>query len=320
MKKTIFLIFVLILIVVLFGSTISMAADYPAKLITLINPWSAGGGTDVVARTLAEELKSILGVNVIVVNKTGGSGAIGIAAAATSEPDGYTLFINDKSFISSYYMGVTKIRWDDMQPVCRLDVATHAIVIRNDAPWKTPQEFIDDAKARPGEITIGVSGIGGMSHLNAENFKIASGADIKIVSFEGAAKSVAALAGKHIDAMSAQLGEAKGFVDAGEFRWLAVGDDKRHPAYPDTPTFKESGVDFQLNQYRAIWAPKNTPMDRVKIIANAVEQAMKTESMEKILENTLCQNYFMGPEELTKELEKQDVILKNLVKDSGLLK
>src|SRR5665648_38598 len=269
MKKTIFLIFVLILIVVLFGSTISMAADYPAKLITLINPWSAGGGTDVVARTLAEELKSILGVNVIVVNKTGGSGAI---------------------------------------------------VIRNDAPWKTPQEFIDDAKARPGEITIGVSGIGGMSHLNAENFKIASGADIKIVSFEGAAKSVAALAGKHIDAMSAQLGEAKGFVDAGEFRWLAVGDDKRHPAYPDTPTFKESGVDFQLNQYRAIWAPKNTPMDRVKIIANAVEKAMKTESMEKILENTLCQNYFMSSEELTKELEKQDVILKNLVKDSGLLK
>lgn len=301
-------------------TTFAFSADFPNKPVTMINPWSAGGGTDVVARTLAEELKSILGVNVIVVNKTGGSGAVGIAAAAESAPDGYTIFINDKSFISSHYMGVTQIRWDDMQPVCGLDMASHAIVVHSESPWQTPQDFIADAKSRPGEITIGVSGIGGMSHLNAENFKLASGADMKMVSFEGAAKSQAALAGKHIDAMSAQLGEVKSFVDAGEFRLLAVGDGERHPAFPDTPTFKESGVDFQLTQYRVIWAPKGTPMDRVQIIADAVGQAMESESMTELLNNTLTQNYFMGPEEVTAELQRQDEILKKLVEDSGLLK
>jgi len=218
---------ILSLALILVFSVVCMASDYPSKPITLINPWSSGGGTDVVARSLAEELKPLLGVNVIVVNKTGGSGAIGIAAAAGTKADGYTLFINDKSFISSHYMGVTKIRWDDMQAVSRLDVASHAIVVHSDSPWETPQDFIVDAKARPGEITIGVSGIGGMSHLNAENFRLASGIDIKMVSFEGSAKSRAALAGKHIDAISAQLGEVKGFVDSGEFKFLAVGDTER---------------------------------------------------------------------------------------------
>jgi tripartite-type tricarboxylate transporter receptor subunit TctC len=309
-----------VILLVFFITTVSFAADYPNKPITLINPWSAGGGTDVIARTLAEELKSILNVNVIVVNKTGGSGAVGIAAAAESAPDGYTLFINDKSFISSHYMGVTKIRWDDMQPVCGLDLASHGIVVHSDSPWQTPQGFIAEAKENPGEITIGVSGIGGMSHLNAENFKLASGADMKIVSFEGAAKSQAALAGQHIDAMSAQLGEIRSFIEAGEFRLLAVGDVERHPAFPDTPTFREVGVDFVLNQYRVIWAPEGTSIERVQVIADAVELAMNSESMEKLFKNTLTQNYFMGPEEVTAELERQDDILKKLVEDSGLLK
>jgi len=312
--------FLIALTLIFFVATISIAADFPNKPITIINPWSAGGGTDVMARTLAEELKLILGVNVIVVNKTGGSGAIGIAAAAESLPDGYTLLINDKSFISSYYMGVTQIRWDDMQPICRLHSVSHAILVNTDSPWKTPLEFINDAKAKPGELTMGVSGIGGMSHLNAENFKLASGVDVKIVSFEGGATSLAALVGKHIDSGSYQIGEVVSFVDAGELRMLAVGGDNRHPRYPDVPTFKESGVDFQLNQYWVIWAPKGTPMDIVKIISTAVEQAMKTESVQSLLDNTSAQNYFLGYEEITSELQKQDLILKQLVEKSGLLK
>ena len=309
------------LILMLVGSlAVNAATDYPSRNIILINPWSAGGGTDVVARMLAQELKPILGEQVVVVNKVGGSGAIGINEAANAKPDGYTLFINDKSFVSSYYMGVTKIPWSAMQPVCRLDAASHAIVIHKDAPWKNPQEFVAEAKKRPKELTIGVSGIGGMSHLNAENFKLASGIELKIVSFEGSAKSRAALAGKHVDAISAQLGEVKSFVDAGDFRLLAVGDEKRHPAFPDTPTFKESGVDFTLNQWRAIWAPKGTPREIVEKIASAVQKAMDTDNFKKLMANTLTQNLFLGPDALTEELKRQDEILKNLVKDSGLLK
>jgi len=296
------------------------AADFPQKSIVLINPWSPGGGTDVVARMLAKELQPILGVSVVVVNKVGGSGAVGINEASKAAPDGYTLFINDKSFVSSHYMGVTKIRWDDMQPVCRLDAASHAIVIHKDAPWKSPQEFVADAKKRPGKIRIGVSGIGGMSHLNAENFKLASKIDVKMVSFEGSAQSRAALAGKHIDGMSAQLGEIKSFVDSGDFKILAVGDEKRHPVFPDAPTFKESGVDFTLNQWRAIWAPKGTPMEICQKIAGAVKKAMDTDDFKKLMANTMTQNLFLGPEELTAELKRQDQVLKKLVEDSGLLK
>ncbi len=293
---------------------------FPTKPIKMVNPWAPGGGTDVVARTLAKELESILGQPVVVVNITGGGGAVAINEVSRAAPDGYTLLINDKSFVSSYYMGVTKIKWDEMEPVCSLDVATHAIVVRGDAPWKDVKEFVDVAKENPGKMTIGVSGIGGMSHLTAVNFMLAADIDLKVVSFEGAAESRAALAGKHVDAISAQLGEVRSFVDAGEFCLLAVADAKRHSAYPDVPTFKESGVDFELNQFRVIWAPKGTPRPIIEKIAAACKQAMETENFKKLLHTTLCQNFYLGPDEVKAELEKQDVVLKKLVTESGLLK
>ncbi|MEA4848014.1 MAG: tripartite tricarboxylate transporter substrate binding protein [Clostridiaceae bacterium] len=298
----------------------SKEIDYPTKNITLVNPWSAGGGTDVVARSLANELGKILGQTVIVVNKTGGSGAVGINEVKNAAPDGYTLLINDKSFVSSYFMGVTDIKYDELDTVCRLDAASQGIVVNSKSPWKTPQEFIEAAKANPGKMTIGVSGIGGMAHLLAENFKLTAGIDVKMVSYEGAGPSRAALAGGHVDAISAQLGEVNSFIESGDLRLLAIGDTERHPSFPDVPTFMESGVDFDLNQWRAIWVPKGTPRPVIDKLSAAVKQAMETESMKKLLADTFTQNMYIGPDELKAELDRQDEVLGELVNDAGLLK
>ncbi|MGI6574770.1 MAG: tripartite tricarboxylate transporter substrate binding protein [bacterium] len=330
MKKGIALLIVLVLMFTFVGCSAEKPAGsgdtgpeeikFPERTITLVNPWAPGGSTDVVARHLANELEGIFGKSVVVVNKTGGSGAIAINEVSKAAPDGYTLLINDKSFVSSYYMGVTDIHWSEMDPVCRLDAATHTIVVHNDSEWQTAADFVAAAKANPGEITIGVSGIGGMSHLTAENFRLAAGIDLKMVSFEGAAESRTALAGRHIDAVSAQLGEVKSFVDSGDMRMLAIADSQRHPAFPDVPTFYEEGLDFELNQWRAIWAPKGTPRPIIEKLAAAFKEAMESEKFNQLLEETLSQNLYLGPDDLRTALEDQDEVLKNLVTDSGLLK
>lgn len=317
-------------IAVIFGiglcaMSVSFAASqkepkFPTKTITIVNPYSAGGGADMVARQLAKELEPILGVNVIVVNKVGGSGAIGTNEVSKAKPDGYTLLINDKALVSSYYLGVSQISVNDLDPVCRLDAASQALTVNKDSPYSTLDEFLAAAKSEPGKLTVGVSGIGGMSHLLAENIKIASGINLKVVGFDGGAPSRTALMGGHVSSITAQLGEVKSLVDAGNLKLLAIADKKRNSVFPDVPTFTEKGIDVELNQWRAIWAPKGTPKTATEILAAAFKKAMDSEGFKKLMKDTVTQNLFAGPDELKSELSKQDAYLKKLVTDSGLLK
>ncbi len=295
-------------------------AAYPQKAVTIINPNAAGGGTDLIIRTVAALAEPFFGQPLRVVNKPGGSLAIGTAEAARSKPDGYTILVNDKSLISSYYLGVGQVKWTEMESVCRLDIASHVILVHSASPYKNAKDLAAAAKAAPSTLTIGVSGIGGMSHLVSEAFIASSGAPIKVVGFDDGASNKAAVTGKQVTASALQLAEAMPLVKSGDLRIIGLAEEKRSPYFPDIPTFKEQGINCVLNQYRGIWAPKGTPKDAVAKLASAFKQAMETDKFKQFLKDSFTVNGYLGSAEFVAELKKQDEFLKNLVKNAGLLK
>ncbi|MCR4401571.1 MAG: tripartite tricarboxylate transporter substrate binding protein [Firmicutes bacterium] len=310
----------LLVIVWTVGTSAFAQGQFPTKPIRIIVPYAAGGGTDLVARRLAQDLEKILGVNVVVANVVGGSGAIGRAEAAKAPADGYTLFMDDKAFLSSYHMGVSTVNWRDMEPVCRLDGASFVLVVSSKSQFKTINDLIDYAKKNPGVVTIAVSGIGGVSHLNAEAIKIAGNVNIVIVPFEGGAMTRTAVAGGHVTATVAQIAEIYSFVKAGDFRILAVSDDKRNPGIPDVPTFRESGVNFSLDQWRGIYAPKGTPTAIIERLEKAFQQAMETEGFKGLCAQNFTRPLYLDHKAFAAELENTDAILKDIVTKAGLLK
>ena len=292
--------------------------DYPKKTIQLINPYSAGGGTDNVVRQLAAVLEKNLGVSVVVTNKTGGSGAVGTAEGAAANPDGYTIVVNDKAIIGSYYMGVSQVKYDELDVVCSLDSAQHILVVNASSPYQTVSDLVDAAKAAPDTMTIGVSGLGGMSHLSAEYFLAASEAPIKVVGFDGAADSKAALAGNQITCAMMQIAEAMPLVLSNDLRILGLAEEERSDYIPDVPTFKEQGIDCVLNQNRFIWAPKGTPAEIVDFLSNAIKDAMESEEFLAYMNNNYGTPNWMNPADAKAELDKQDAILKELIENAGL--
>jgi len=292
---------------------------YPRKAVTIINPASAGGGTDLIIRTVAALAEPFFGQPLQVVNKPGGSQAFGMAESARSEPDGYTLLVSDKSFISSYYLGVGQVKWTEMESVCRLDIASHVILVPKFSPYKNAKAFVDAATAAPNTLTIGVSGIGGMSHLVSEAFIEASGARIRVVGFDDGPSNRAALKARHVTASALQLAEAMPLVKSGDMHIIGLAEEQRSPYFPDIPTFKEQGFDCVLNQFRGVWAPKGTPQEVIDKLAFVFKQAMETDKFKQFLKDSYTVNGYMAPAEFIVELKKQDEFLKSLITNAGLL-
>lgn len=326
MKKKVLL---LMIIVSLIGGFVFAAGEqekkqdaYPSKTITIINPYGAGGGTDILIRKIANLAEKDLGQSIVVVNKTGGSGAIGSAVAQSSKPDGYTFLANDKALLSSYHMGVGQTKWTDLETVCRIAIANYAIVTSSDSGFNTIAELVNEAKANPNTLTIGVSGIGGMSHLVSETFISESGAQIKVVGFDGGSDTKAALAGNQITCASLQLGEIMPLVESGHLKILGVVQDTRNSSkkLQNVPTLKEQGVDCTLDQYWTLWAPKGTSSEHVNIIAKAFEKAIGTDEFRVFMEENYYTGAWLNPSDSVKALEKEDAFLKNLIKSAGLSK
>lgn len=295
-------------------------AAYPDKAVTIINPNAAGGGTDMVIRTLASLAEPFFKQPLRVLNKPGSGTALGTAEAARAKADGYTILVQDKALLSSFYLGVGQVKWTELESVCRLDVASLVIMVHASSPYKDAKDLAAAAKAAPNTLTIGVSGIGGMSHLVAEAFISSSGAPIKVVGFDDGASNKAAVMGKQVTASALQLAEAIPLVKSGDLRIIGVAEEKRSPYLPDVPTFKEQGIECILNQYRGIWAPKGTSKEIVDLLASVFKQAMETDKFKQFMVDGFTVDGYLAPAAFVAELEKQDAFLKNLVKNAGLLK
>jgi tripartite-type tricarboxylate transporter receptor subunit TctC len=256
-------------------STASHASDYPNRPIEVIVPVAAGGGTDLVGRAFAEASKKYLPQQpMIVTNKPGASGAVGMGDLINAKPDGYKIGIIIVELTIIPNLGITKFTASDLRPIARLNVDPGAVTVRADAPWKTVEEFLADAKQRKDPLAVGNAGMGSIWHMAAAALSDKTGIAFNHVPFLGASPAVVALLGGHVDAITVSPGEVAQHVAAGKLRTLAVMADQRVPGMFDkVPTLKERGIDLSVVVWRGLAVPKTTPEDIVAILSDVARKA-----------------------------------------------
>lgn len=254
---------------------LAYSANFPNKPITLIVPYPAGGATDVVIRPLAEAAKKYLGQPVIVENKGGGGGAVGVGSIIGKNPDGYLLSVVVTSLHRVSY--INKLSFDtvkDMTPVMRVGGYLYGILVNQNSPHKTLKDLLDYAKANPGKLSYMASGIGTGGHIAMEELGYFSGGlKFNHLPSKGDQESSTALLGGHVDAISTTSGWIP-LVEAGKLRLLATYGDKRTKRYPNIPTVYELGYKFVHTSPIGIVGPKGMPKEIIKVLHDAFKKAL----------------------------------------------
>jgi tripartite-type tricarboxylate transporter receptor subunit TctC len=215
------------------------AAKYPAKPIQLIVPFAAGGGTDAVGRALAESLKNVLKQDVVVVNKTGGSGAVGMNEGLHSKADGYTLTLVTREVAMLPMLGQAPFKTMNFKYLGNVNIDPEVVVVAASSPYKTLEDLISAMKANPGKLNYAASS---SPNFYGIQFSQSVGVNFKTIPFQGAAPSMTEILGGRADFGIYNPGEIKSQVESGKLRPLAVMSDKRFDGLKDTPTFKEKGL------------------------------------------------------------------------------
>lgn len=269
----------LILLFLVFS--VNVLAAYPEKSVTIICPWGAGGGTDRVARFLAAELENEYGSPFVVVNQTGGGGAVGHGAGAYAKPDGYTLTLVTLEISTMHWLGLTELTYEDLDYVIQMNEDPSGIIVKADAPWNSVTELLIDIAMHPGEYNFSGSGAGTIWDLSRIGLFDRVGLPVDYVKWiptTGAAPSVVELLGGHVHVITCSLPEAAAQLDSGEFKALAIMADARDPRYPDAPTLKELGINWSSGTWRGVAVPSGTPQE---IVDSLYDKLLKIGQSEK---------------------------------------
>lgn len=254
-------------------------AQYPDRPITLLVPFPPGGVADTVARPVAEALGRELGQTVLVDNKAGAGGAIGIGTAARAPADGYTVLMTLSSI--SVLPVADRIlerkpayQLDQFVPIARVTADPTVLVVRADAPWKTLADFVKDAKAKPGAYNYGSSGLYGSMHVPMEMLKASAGINLTHVPFTGAGPAITALLGKQVEAIATGPSSVAQHIKAGTLRPLAHWGDQPLQALPDVPSLKAEGYPVQFVQWSGLFVPAATPPEVVQRLRDASRKVL----------------------------------------------
>lgn len=275
---------------------------YPSRPISLVVPFPPGGVADIVGRPAADAMTRFLNVPVVVENKSGAGGGIGMGSVAKAKPDGYTLLLALSSI--SILPEADRItgrapmyQFSQLVPIARFTADPTVLAVRAESPWRTLAEFVADAKKRPGAITFGSSGNYGTMHVPMEMLAADAGIRLLHVPYQGAGPAVVALLGGNVDAISSGPSTVIQHVKAGKLRVLASWGDKRLASLPDVPTLTELGYPVVFTQWTALFAPAGTPADalaRLREAARAVVVDPKFVAAMATVETPI--QYLDGPE------------------------
>lgn len=272
-------------------------AAYPERPVEMIIAYSAGGGTDIAARTLVPYLEDHLGTGITVINRPGAGGEVGFTALANAKPDGYTIgFINTPNVITIPIERDTRYELDDFTPIASVVDDPAGFNVHPDSQFKTLKDLIEYAKANPGDISYGTTGVGSDDHLAALALERQAGIKMTHVPFPGSSDVRQALMGQHIDLGIFNMGEAATDAAAGRVHTLAQGAEERWEKAPDVPTLKEQGYDLVIGSNRGIAAPAGVPDEIINKLSQAVAEAMQEEEFKAAADKQALPLYYQDPQ------------------------
>jgi len=253
---------------------------YPTRPITIVVAFPPGGVADNTARPVAAALERILKQPVVVSNKQGAAGAVGNQVVATSKPDGYTLLMALVSVsvlpeVDKLFGRPPTYTRDQLTGIARVNADPSMLVVRTDTPWKTLKDFVEDAKKRPGEIVFSSSGLYGAAHVPMEMIMQAAGIKLRHLPTTGGGPMMNAILGGHSQAVMTPASLAVAHVKAGKLRFLAHTGTGPVPAFPEVPSLKSLGYDVEYTAWAGLLAPRATPPPVIKILRDAMRQAVK---------------------------------------------
>ncbi|MCE5263686.1 MAG: tripartite tricarboxylate transporter substrate binding protein [Deltaproteobacteria bacterium] len=295
---------------------------YPAKPITLICPFAAGGGTDLGTRMIAKAAEKFIGRPFVVQNVDGGGSEVGVAQMVRSAPDGYTIAgYNSASIILTTMRKASYDAVKDVTPICLAVSDPRLFVVRaDDKRFGTLKDFVQYAKDNPEKLTIGTSGAGTSGHLSIIILNMKTGVKAKPVHFGGAGESKAAFLGGHIDAITQTYGEVKGMLQEGKVKVIAQATEKRLSQLPNVPTFKELGINLVNTSNRGFAAPKATPREIIDKLADAFKKASADPEYIKQMDKMGLPIAYEGPVEWGKLIKEEFEDYTLVVKELGVSK
>lgn len=283
-------------------------AEYPNKRIQIINPFPPGAVTDIVARLLAPKLSASLGQQVVIVNKAGGGGAVGIQAVKDAAPDGYTILVTPPPIALIPIINKNSaFTLKNFVPLTLATSSPNTTVVKGDAPWKSFEELIADAKKNPGQLTYGSAGPGTTPHFIGELVKLKTGIDMTHVPLGSESAAATAVLGGHVNVAFLTLGTTRSHVEAGTMRALAVASNRRLKDFPNVPTTVEKGhPELNLKVWVGFFAPVKTPAAAATRLAAAIGDSLKDPEVAASIEKAQALIENLGPNEFAKFLNEEE--------------
>jgi tripartite-type tricarboxylate transporter receptor subunit TctC len=296
-------------------------AFYPEKTIRIVVPFAPGGGTDVIARTLAQEMAKDLGATTIIENKPGAGTIIGTQTVATSEPDGYTLLMG--TFANAVNPSLNaKLPYDphkDFAAVALIARSFNIVVVNPASPVKSIADLIAAAKSDPDKISYGTYGTGTSAHLAGELFKSSAKVNLTTVPYKGAAPAITDLLGGQIQVMFTTVASAASLIAAGQLRALAVTSAERSPAFPELPTVAEAGVPgYAAESWYGLYAPAKTPAEIIDRLNKSAAKAVQSEAFKRLGANEGLVMVASEPAELDRYVRGEEERWRKVIHDANI--
>jgi tripartite-type tricarboxylate transporter receptor subunit TctC len=322
-KKTLNTILGLVLVSVFCCVSSAFSEAFPSRPITLVVQFAPGTSTDIVARKLAEEVSKTLGQPVVVVNKAGGAGTVGVAEMLRSQPDGYTIGCVNMPVLA-IIPHMQEVPYDPLKDIAHIGVVQpyeYGLYVKGDAPWKNIKELVDYSKTHPGEIIYGTPGVGTTNHLIMARIAKQENLKLKHVPYKGDGELIPAVLGGHVHAAIGSPSAVVPQVKAGTLKLLVVTSKDRWSYLPEVPTLLQSGYTFYQTSFLSIGAPAATPEPVRKKIEDAFRKALQDPTIKAEVEEKLYAklNYSPG-QEYAKYIKEQYDYYKTFLKEEGITK
>jgi Uncharacterized protein conserved in bacteria len=295
------------------------AGEFPVRPIQVLVPYSAGGGTDLAVRILAESVKKTLPKGLVVINQPGGGGSIGTSAIKHAAPDGYTIGTGSQGPLCLLpHYGGTDYAVDDFEYLAFMGRNLMCLAVGTRSPVQDAKDLVGYCKNNPNKFTIANSGAGGANHLMSEGLAHAAGIEIKAMPFNGASNAITAAVGGHINAVVAHPSELVNHVKSGNLKVILVASEERIKEFPDAVTTREMGIDFVWAAWKGLVGPKGMPEDVKEIISNAIETAMKDPDYLKKMADLGEYVEFLDGKNFKKLSEGDSAKAEAIIRDLGL--